>query len=217
MTVRGAPGFRLTRFARVRNDNRGGGAHGQGAPHPEPVEGCGRGREIVSTASCFDRLSMRPVGGVMVSCWWVSRVAWGRACGAGLVCTLTSLTAVTHPEPCGDAAHQLCDHAQQRRQRELTKRWACKAMCVRSRRCHGEENTSGGGTRGKLGVQIFCVSHKSRGQSLEIVGEDFSVSDSARSCRYWRVRPRRLAMVRSTMRLGRVLLIQLPKGSGVAM
>ena len=93
---------------------------------------------------------------------------------------ITSLTTPAHPEPCGDAAHQLCDHAQQRRQRKLTKRRACKAMCVCSRRCHGAENTLGGGTRGKLGMQIFCVSHKSRGQSLEIVGEDFSVSDSGR-------------------------------------
>ena len=91
---------------------------------------------------------------------------------------ITSLTTPAHPEHCGDAVHQLCDHAQQRRQRELTKRRACKAMCVRSRRCHGGENTLGGGPRGKRGVQIFVVSHKSRGQRLEIVGEDFSVSDS---------------------------------------
>ena len=45
----------------------------------------GAGREALSTASCFDRLSMRPVGGVVVSFWEVSRVAWGRVSGIGIV------------------------------------------------------------------------------------------------------------------------------------
>jgi len=86
-------------------------------------------------------------------------------------------------------------------------------MCVRSRRCHGAETTSGGGTRGKRGMQIFVVSYNSGAESLENVGEDFSVSYSGSD----RVSPRRFAMVRSIMRLGRLLLIQLPNGSGVAM
>ena len=43
---------------------------------------------------------------------------------------ITSLTTPAHPEHRGDALHQLCEHAQHRRQQELTKRGARKALCV---------------------------------------------------------------------------------------
>ena len=90
----------------------------------------------------------------------------------------TSLTTPAHSKHCSDAGHQLSEQAQHRDQQELKRRWGPHSVCACSCRCHGAENTPGGRTRGKRGVQIFCVSHKSRGQRLEIVGEDFSVSDS---------------------------------------
>ena len=150
----------------------------EGAPHPERVEGCGRGmrnREHCLVLRQAQHEACRGDG-----CFLLGGVALclGQCFRHLDRVTPTSLTAVTHPEPCGDVAHQLCEHAQRRIQPMLKRRRAYQAMCVCSRRCHGGENTPRGDTRGKRGMQIFCVSHKSRGQHLEIVDEDISVSDN---------------------------------------